>query len=125
MRCWRLAPVAVAGLLLAACAPSNVTSPPPFDPAQYPPIRLAVGSVDVSSVASYPTSMGFIARRRSELLGGVAQDVGQPADCHRAHREGERRIGADQAHGQGQQAAGRGDAVGNASKHRGDGSGGA
>lgn len=73
MRCWRLAPVAAVGALLAGCTPSNITSPPPFDPAQYPPIRLAVGSIDVSSVATYPASMGFIARRRSEQLSQDAQ----------------------------------------------------
>ena len=65
MRCWRFAPVAI---LLAACTPTNTTNPPPFDPAQYPPIRLAVGTIDVSSAAKYPADMGFIARRRSEQL---------------------------------------------------------
>lgn len=73
MRAWRLAPVLTVGLLIAACAPSNVTSPPPFDPAQYPAIRLAVGSIDVSSAATYPANMGFIARRRSEQLAQDAQ----------------------------------------------------
>ena len=73
MRCWRLAPAVALGALLASCTPTNVASPPPFDPAQYPAIRLAVGSIDVASVATYPASMGFIARRRSEQLSQDAQ----------------------------------------------------
>ncbi|MGE3290371.1 MAG: hypothetical protein AB7I59_07250 [Geminicoccaceae bacterium] len=73
MRCWRLAPVVAAAALLASCAPTNVASPPAFDPTKYPAIRLAVGNIDVSSVATYPTSMGFIARRRSEQLSQDAQ----------------------------------------------------
>jgi len=63
MRCWRFAPVAV---LLAACTPTNTTNPPPFDAAQFPPIRLAVGTIDVSSAAKYPADMGFIARASVE-----------------------------------------------------------
>ena len=73
MRCRSLAPAVALAALLAGCTPSNIASPPPFDPAHYPAIRLAVGSVDVSSVATWPASMGFIARRRSEQLSTDAQ----------------------------------------------------
>ena len=69
---------AAAALLLlaagvAACAPTDTASPPPFDPGRYPPIRLAVGGVEVASVVAYPAGMGFIARRRSEQLAQDAQ----------------------------------------------------
>jgi hypothetical protein len=67
---WRAAALA---LSLAACAPTGIESPPPFDPAAFPPIRLAVGAVEVASVAQYPAGMGFIARRRSEQLAQDAQ----------------------------------------------------
>ncbi len=69
---WRTATAALI-LALGACTPSNVTAPPAFDPAAYPPIRLAVGSIEVASVAQYPAGMGFIARRRSEQLAQDAQ----------------------------------------------------
>ena len=69
---WRTA-AAVLILALGACTPTSVTSPPPFDPAVYPPIRLAVGSIEVASAAQYPAGMGFIARRRSEQLAQDAQ----------------------------------------------------
>ena len=68
---WRTA-AAVLILALGACTPTNIEKPPPFDPAAYPAIRLAVGSVEVANAAQYPASMGFIARRRSEML---AQDA--------------------------------------------------
>jgi hypothetical protein len=64
---------AVLILALGACAPTGVSSPPPFDPAAYPPIRLAVGNIEVASTAQYPAGMGFIARRRSEQLSQDAQ----------------------------------------------------
>jgi hypothetical protein len=70
---WRPGPAAALLLLVAACTPTETTSPPPFDPSQYPPIRLAVGSIEVSSAAQYPAGMGFIARRRSEQLNQDAQ----------------------------------------------------
>ena len=38
-----------------------------------PPIRLAVGNVEVASEAQYPANMNFIGRRRSELLAQDAQ----------------------------------------------------
>lgn len=69
---WRTA-AAVLILALGACTPTSVTSPPPFDPAVYPPIRLAVGSIEVASAAQYPAGMGFIAHRRSEQLAQDAQ----------------------------------------------------
>ena len=69
---WRTA-AAVLILALGACTPTSVTSPPPFDPAVYPPIRLGVGSIEVASAAQYPAGMGFIARRRSEQLAQDAQ----------------------------------------------------
>ena len=68
---WRKAAALI--LALGACTPTGVEPPPPFDPSAYPPIRLAVGSVDVSSVAQFPAGMNFIARRRSELLAQDAQ----------------------------------------------------
>ena len=67
---WRKAAALI--LALGACTPTNIEKPPPFDPAAYPAIRLAVGSVEVANAAQYPADMGFIARRRSELL---AQDA--------------------------------------------------
>ena len=71
---WRAAAAAVALFLsLAACTPTETTRPPAFDPAAYPPIRLAVGSIEVASAAQYPAGMGFIARRRSEQLSQDAQ----------------------------------------------------
>jgi hypothetical protein len=54
-------------LMLAACTPSN-QKPPAAAPSAAPPIRLAVGSVEVSSAAQYPANMNFIGRRRSEAL---------------------------------------------------------
>lgn len=69
---WRTA-AAVLILALGACTPTSVTSPPPFDPAVYTPIRLGVGSIEVASAAQYPAGMGFIARRRSEQLAQDAQ----------------------------------------------------
>jgi hypothetical protein len=68
---WRAAAVLLVSL--AACTPTATTSPPAFDPAGYPPIRLAVGSIEVSSATQYPAGMGFIARRRSEQLSQDAQ----------------------------------------------------
>ena len=71
---WRAAAAAAALFLsLAACTPTETTRPPAFDPAAYPPIRLAVGSIEVASAAQYPAGMGFIARRRSEQLSQDAQ----------------------------------------------------
>ena len=58
-------------LLLAACTPTQET--PPAAVATTPPIRLAVGSVEVASVAQYPANMNFIGRRRSEALAQEAQ----------------------------------------------------
>jgi hypothetical protein len=63
---WRKAAALI--LALGACTPTNIERPPAFDPTAYPPIRLAVGSVEVANAAQYPAGMGFIARRRSELL---------------------------------------------------------
>lgn len=72
---WRAAAAAAALIAsLAACTPTDTTSPPAFDPAAYPAIRLAVGSVEVASAAQYPAGMGFIARRRSEQLAQDAQE---------------------------------------------------
>ena len=71
---WRAAAAAAALFLsLAACTPTETTRPPAFDPTTYPPIRLAVGSIEVASAAQYPAGMGFIARRRSEQLSQDAQ----------------------------------------------------
>ncbi len=59
-------------LMLAACTPTADT-PPPAPAPVLPPIRLAVGSVEVASEAQYPANMNFIGRRRSELLAQDAQ----------------------------------------------------
>ena len=68
---WRAAAALI--VTLAGCTPTETKSPPAFDPAAYPPIRLAVGSIEVASATQYPTGMGFIARRRSEQLSQDAQ----------------------------------------------------
>ena len=59
-------------LVLAACTPTKESAPVAVAPPT-PPIRLSVGSVEVTSVAQLPANMNFIGRRRSEALAQEAQ----------------------------------------------------
>ena len=59
-------------LVLAACTPTKESAPVAVAPPT-PPIRMSVGSVEVTSVAQLPANMNFIGRRRSEALAQEAQ----------------------------------------------------
>jgi hypothetical protein len=56
-------------------------------------------------------------RRDAELLGRVAEGVGQPQDRQRGHAEGQRVIGTEDAQGQREDRAADGEPVGDLPEH--------